>query len=148
MGSRKGRANRPAHPYVHRPRRSGRSPALPYPPRRRAKLYHEVEQCGQQTLTFRKPFRVLFYLRQRISFRVLFYVRQQVELPCPVNPKLKCHPNAQSRNVTYWRRIQSSPRRSLASIEFSVKSKSLQGCVIGTGPRFCFGLAAARAAVG
>ena len=65
-----------------------------------------------------------------------------------VNPKLKCHPNAQSRNVTYLRRMQSSPRRSRASIEFSVKSKSRQGCVIGTVPRFCFGRAAARAAAG
>src|SRR5215216_6239143 len=77
MDSRKGRANGPAHPYMHRRRRSGRSPALPYPPRRRAKLYHEVQQCGQYTLTFRKPFRVLFYLRQRYPFRVHFYVRQQ-----------------------------------------------------------------------
>src|SRR5215216_3275186 len=79
MDSRKGRANGPAHPYMHRRRRSGRSPALPYPPRRRAKLYHEVQQCGQYTLTFRKPFRVLFYLRQRYPFRVHFYVRQQGE---------------------------------------------------------------------
>jgi YD repeat-containing protein len=59
--------------------------------------------------------------------------------PENVNPKLKCHPNAQSRDVTYLRRMQSSPRRSLACIELSVKSKSLQGCDIGTGPRFCFG---------
>ena len=66
-----------------------------------------------------------------------------------VNPKLKCHPKAQSRNVTfYFRRMQSSPRRSLASIEFSMKSKRLQACVMGTVPRFCFGLAAARAAAG
>jgi hypothetical protein len=37
-----------------------------------------------------------------------------------VNPKLKCHPNAQSRDVTYLRRMQSSPRRSLACLEFWV----------------------------
>src|ERR1700752_1889645 len=78
MGSIKGRAKCPAHPYMHRRRRSGRSPALPYPPRRRAKLYHEARQGEQNILTFRKPFRVLFYLRQRMLFRVLFYVRQQV----------------------------------------------------------------------
>lgn len=59
-----------------------------------------------------------------------------------VNPKLKCHPNAQSRSVTYLRRMQSSPRRSRASIEFSVKSKRRQGCDIGTGPRFGFGRSA------
>jgi hypothetical protein len=60
-----------------RRRRSGRSPALPDPPRRQAKLYHEVQQCGQYTPTFRNPVRVLFYLRQRISFGVHFYVKQQ-----------------------------------------------------------------------
>jgi hypothetical protein len=31
---RKGRATRPAHPFIHLPRRSGRPPALPYPPGR------------------------------------------------------------------------------------------------------------------
>ena len=35
MAKRKGRAFGPAHPYTHRRRRSGRSPALPYPPRQR-----------------------------------------------------------------------------------------------------------------
>jgi hypothetical protein len=60
-------------------------------------------------------------------------------------PKVEMSPNAQSRNVTYLRRMQSSPRRSRACMEFSVKSKSLQGCDLGTGPRFCFGRAAAHA---
>src|SRR5438067_6254218 len=77
MGSRKGRAKCPAHPYMRRLRRSGRSPALPYPPRRRAKLYHAGQQWRHYTFIFHNPFRVHFYLRQRISFRVLFYVRQQ-----------------------------------------------------------------------
>jgi len=35
MDNKKGRARGPAHPDTHRRRRSGRSPALPYPPRRR-----------------------------------------------------------------------------------------------------------------
>jgi hypothetical protein len=48
-----------------------------------------------------------------------------------VNPKLKCHPNAQSRNVTFYlRRMQSSPRRSRACIEFSLKSKRARDVIV------------------
>ena len=52
MGSRKGRARGPAHPYTHRRQRSGRSPALPYPPRRRLRLYHSLALMGQFSVNF------------------------------------------------------------------------------------------------
>ena len=66
----------------------------------------------------------LFMDLRAFKIRVNQWKANESELMC-VNPKLKCHPNAQSRNVTYLRRIQSSPRRSLASIEFSLKSNTL-----------------------
>jgi hypothetical protein len=57
----------------------------------------------------------LRFLTGRRLFLFSRKVNRQAELTC-VNPKLKCNPNAQSRGVTYLRRIQSSPLRSLASI--------------------------------
>src|SRR5688572_527807 len=47
-------------------------------------------------------------------------------------------PDAQSRNVTYLRRMQSSQRRSRASIEFSVKSNNSRDALSAPGYVFCF----------
>ena len=57
----KGQSERPAHPYMHLRRRSGRSPALPYPPRRRpAKLYHALPLCGNYPSLSHNPFEYFF----------------------------------------------------------------------------------------
>src|SRR5207249_4839030 len=68
-----------AAPYLPLHRRSGRSPALPYPPCRHQKPYHKTFRKHPNVLTFYSILQVVFILRQRINFRVVFILRQQGE---------------------------------------------------------------------
>jgi hypothetical protein len=67
-----------------------------------------------------------------VDARIILLRERKVNTDCEnqmerrtVNPKFEMSP--------YLRKIQSSPRRSLASVEFSEKSKNLHGC--GSGSR-------------
>lgn len=76
-------------------RRSGCSPAEPYPPSRRLSIHRN---------RIRTPPRIRkdFFVRQRISFRKDFHLRQQVPEFDRGQPAAPDIPGAAGRSVQFW----------------------------------------------